>query len=186
MSSKQTYLRAMELAKRDQSTPSSIGETLPESKIRSRFTNPRRETLIFVSLGTEDTGFLGNVCKVGPAFKGIKRLTTDQRVSIIFKLPGIDSWIEAAAKVVWVSGSGQACGLELLEIADESRRLVDNWLALRGQAVRPDSNPGSQSAQAVATSASPRFEVDSYQIVLPVEAIEIVPGPQPHSQAPPP
>jgi protein TonB len=186
MSSKQTFLRAMKLAKQGQGLPLPPGGAPAEPKIRPRFANPRRETLVFVSLAAENAGFQGNVCKVGPAFKGLKRLATEQRLSVIFKLPGIDSWMQAAAKVVWVSSSGQDCGLELVNIAEESRRLVENWLALRGQASRPGANPGSQPAQAVAASTSPGFETDSYQIVLPVEAIEIVPQPQPQGQASPP
>jgi len=184
MSSRNIFVRAMNLSKQDQSAPLPAGGTLADSQIRPRFPSQRREILIFVSLGAGNSGFPGNVGKEGPAFKGIKRLSTEQVLNVTFKLPGIDTWMKAKARVVWVSSSAQDGGLEIVDIPDESRRLIDNWLNLRGQAERPGVNSGSQAAQAGAIPASPDFGLDSYQIVLPIEAIEIIPGPQPHIQPP--
>jgi periplasmic protein TonB len=188
MSSNHIFSRAMKLAKQAPGVPVTPAEAPSEPKIRPRFMRQRTETLVFVSLDSENAGLPGSVRKVGPAFQGIKRLTAGQSLNVIFKLPGIDGWLRATANVVWVSNSGKAGGLQFVDIPGESRRLVDNWLALRAQASRADATAGSQAStgNTKAAPAPPVLDMDSYQIVLPVEAIEIIPGPQPYSAPPAP
>lgn len=174
MSSDQLFSRAIRMAKRDVYP---IPGATPEARTRPSLARRRMEALVFVNLGPTNEGLPSNARKEGPAFQAMKRLAIDQKLSVIFKLAGIDGWLRSTAKVVWLSHSGTAGGLQLVDMPAESRRVVDVWFSTRGQA-------GSQTppSSTVAPPASADLGLDSYQVVLPVEAIEIAPGPAQRSQ----
>lgn len=174
MSSDQLFSRAIRMAKRDVYP---IPGATPEARIRPSLARRRMEALVFVNLGPTNEGLPSNARKEGPAFQAMKRLAIDQKLSVIFKLAGVDGWLRSTAKVVWLSHSGTAGGLQLVDMPAESRRVVDVWFSTRGQA-------GSQTPPSgtVAPSASADLGLESYQVVLPVEAIEIAPGPAQRSQ----
>jgi len=154
-------------------------EISPVSMTRRIFARRRVETMVFVSLDADGAGSLTNCRENGPASPAIRRLAIDQTLQIIFKLAGIDGWMRATTKVMWLSDSGRAAGLKFVDMPDETGRLVEQWLARREQAVRSNAASGSQSAPADdgTKGSPPHFNVDSYQVALPVEAIEIIPAP---------
>ncbi len=174
MSSDQLFSRAIRMAKRD-AYP--IPGATPEARTRPSLARRRMEALVFVNLGATNEGLPSNARKEGPAFQAMKRVAIDQKLSVIFKLAGIDGWLRSTAKVVWLSHSGTAGGLQLVDMPAESRRVVDAWFSARAQA-------GSQTptSSTVGPMASADLGLDSYQVVLPVEAIEIAPGPAQRSQ----
>lgn len=174
MSSNHIFARALRLAKQD-----AAAEALFASKAGRRLAQPKVDPLVFVSVGTESAGLPGNGRKAGPVLQGIQRVTVGQSLNVIFKLPGFDGWIKATAKVVWLGGSANAAGLKFVDIPGESRRVVDNWLSMRAEASRQSVATGSPAeAKNIALPPSREFQLDSYQIALPVEAIEVIPGPQ--------
>jgi TonB family protein len=181
MSSDQLFSRAIRMAKPD-AYP--VHGAPPEARTRPSLARRRLEALVFVNLGPTNEGLPTSARKEGPAFQAMKRLTIDQKLSVIFKLAGIDGWLRSTAKVVWLSHSGTAGGLQLVDMSIESRRVVDMWFSAREQAGHAVAASGSQTASpnAVAQPASTDFGLDSYQVVLPVEAIEIAPGPAQRSQ----
>lgn len=170
MSSNHIFARALKMAKLEASPDGSTGSSAPQ-----RSAQPKIDPLVFVSLGSEKTGVASSA---RPVLQGIQHVTTGQSLKVIFKLPGFDGWIKATAKVVWLGRSADSAGLRFVDIPGESRRLVDDWISTREQAGQQGSPPGS-STPAKNVSALPdarEFQVDRYQIVLPVEAIEVIPG----------
>ncbi len=153
-------------------------EISPVSMTRRFFARRRMETMVFVSLDADSAGSLTNSRENGPASPANRRIAIGQTLHVIFKLAGIDGWMRATTRVMWLSDSGRAAGLKFVDMPDETGRLVEQWLAKREQAIRSNATSGSQSAPAQdATSAAlPYFDVDSYQVALPVEAIEIIPA----------
>jgi len=137
------------------------------------------EIMVFVSLDADSAGSLTNSRENGPAPPALQRLAIGQTLHVLFKLAGIDGWMRATTKVMWLSDSRRAAGLKFVDMPDETGRLVEQWLAKREQAVRSNATSGSQSAPAEddTSAALPYFDVDSFQVALPVEAIEIIPAP---------
>ncbi len=154
-------------------------EISPVSMTRRFFARRRMDTMVFVSLDADSAGPLTNSRENGPASSATRRLATGQTLHVLFKLVGIEGWMRATAKVMWLSESGRAAGLKFVEMPEETGRLVEQWLAKREQAVRSNATSGSQSAPAEddSSAALPYFDLDSYQVALPVEAIEIIPAP---------
>ena len=154
-------------------------EISPVSMTRRIFARRRMETMVFVNLDADSAGSLTNCRENGPGSPAIRRLAIDQTLQVIFKLAGIDVWMRATTKVMWLSDSGRAAGLKFVDMPDETGRLVEQWLAKREQAVRSSATSGSRPAPADdGTKGSlPHFDVESYQVALPVEAIEIIPAP---------
>jgi len=181
MSSDQLFSRAIRMAKPDVYP---VPGAPPEARTRPSLARRRLEALVFVNLGPTNEGLPTSARKEGPAFQAMKRLAIDQKLSVIFKLAGIDGWLRSTAKVVWLSHSGTAGGLQLIDMSAESRRVVDMWFSAREQAGHAVAGSGSQTAppSTVAPPAPADFGLDSYQVVLPVEAIEIAPGPAQRSQ----
>jgi protein TonB len=177
----QLFSRAIRMARPD-AYP--VPGAPPEPKSRPNLARRRLEALVFVNLGPGNEGLPSSVRKEGPAFQAMKRLAIDQKLSVVFKLAGIEGWLRATGKVVWLSHSGTAGGLQLVDMPGESRRVVDLWFSTREQTGRADAASGSQMAPAGvgAPVASTDFGLESYQIVLPVEAIEIAPGPAQRGQ----
>ena len=181
MSSDQLFSRAIRMAKPDVYP---VPGAPPEARTRPSLARRRLEALVFVNLGPTNEGLPTSARKEGPAFQAMKRLAIDQKLGVIFKLAGIDGWLRSTAKVVWLSHSGTAGGLQLIDMSAESRRVVDMWFSAREQAGHAVAGSGSQTAppNPVAAPAPADFGLDSYQVVLPVEAIEIAPGPAQRSQ----
>ena len=181
MSSDQLFSRAIRMAKPDVHP---VPGAPPEARTRPSLARRRMEALVFVNLGATNEGLPTSARKEGPAFQAMKRLAIDQKLGVIFKLAGIEGWLRSTAKVVWLSHSGTAGGLQLIDMPAESRRVVDIWFSAREQADHAVAASGSQTMppSTVAPPASADFGLDSYQVVLPVEAIEIAPGPAQRSQ----
>ena len=96
---------------------------------KRRATRQRIETLAYADLGPDNGGFPINVSETGMAFQGIQPLETRQILAIKFKLPGMKEVVETKAQVVWLNDLGKGGGLEFIDLADESRQLILQWLA---------------------------------------------------------
>ena len=92
----------------------------------------RVDKLAYVDLGPENGGMVIDVSNGGISFQGIQPLTEGQFLQISFKLPGISQSMQAGAQVVWLNDSGKGGGLRFVDIPDQTRELVDQWLS--GQA----------------------------------------------------
>src|ERR1700693_2664604 len=114
-------------------------EISPVSMTRRLFARRRLETMVFVSLGADSAASLTNSRENGPASPAIRRLAIDQTIHVIFKLAGIEGWMRATTKVIWLSDSGRDAGLKFVDMPDETGRLVEQWLAKRMQAVRSNA-----------------------------------------------
>lgn len=119
----------------------------------SPLNSPRRsarqkiETLVYADLGPDNGGFPMNVSEDGMAFHGIRPIGKDQVVSIKFKLPGIDSAVNAMAQIVWVNESGKGGGLRFIDLPDDCRRAINNWLSLKALPASLTESPAAATTQ---------------------------------------
>ncbi len=107
----------------------------------------RIETLVYADLGPDNGGFPINVSENGMAFQGIRPLEKDLVVPIKFKLPGIDNSVNAMAQVVWLNDSGKGGGLRFIDLSDDCRRVINNWLFLKAQPASLAESPAVATTQ---------------------------------------
>ena len=123
---------------------------------KRRGTRQRIETLAYADLGPDNGGFPINVSETGMAFQGIQPLEKGQILGIKFKLPGMKEIVETKAQVIWLNDLGKGGGLEFLNLAEESRQLIHQWLSSQAPTV----------AQIESIPAGPR-EVKKKEIPFP-------------------
>ncbi len=95
-----------------------------------RSSRRRVETLAYVDLGPGNGGFPINVSEGGMTFQGIQPLQKNQVIRVRFKLPGIGSSMEATGEVAWLNGLGKGGGMQFIDLPEETRRLINEWLLL--------------------------------------------------------
>ena len=112
------------------------------SKARTprRFARQRIETLAYVDLGYENGGFPIDISEGGVAFQGILPLKKDETLCVTFKLPGMDGSITATARIAWLNNSQKGGALQFIDLPQDSRLVLENWLSTRRQAGNPKEN----------------------------------------------
>jgi TonB family protein len=118
-----------------------IIERPSETKTPRRFARQKFESLVYADLGPENGGFPINISEDGMAFQGIRPLEKNQTICITFKLYGIDESVTAMAKIAWLTESRKGGALQFIDLPEESRRLINNWIMLQKQAGNPKQTP---------------------------------------------
>ena len=131
------------------STPQTPGQQSNREDRRSR---PRRriDHLAYASFGPGNGGILINLSESGASFQGIAFVRTAQTLDVSFKLPGTGSLIEARGEVVWSNDSEKGGGLRFIDLSEEARQRLREWLASDGSSssnfaaqVTPRTEPAS-------------------------------------------
>ncbi len=101
-----------------------------------RYMRHRIGPLVYIDLGSSNGGFPINVSEDGLGFQGIRPLERNQLLTIKFKLPDLDYFLETAAQVKWVNEIGTGGGLRFVDLSEGSRLLIKNWISSENQAAR--------------------------------------------------
>ncbi len=127
-----------------------------KNKTPRRFERHRVDSLMYVGLGPDNGGFPINISEGGMAFQGIRPLEIDQEISITLRLEGVAQPVTATARIVWLTASRKAGGLQFLDLPEASRRLIKAWVSGQqqgggskngpGAAISPDGAKGRRSA----------------------------------------
>lgn len=125
-----------------------------------RFLRIAVHRLAHVRLGTvAEPAFLLDVSEGGLAVQALEPLNTGDRFDVAFVLPGTADEITGSGQVIWADASGRA-GIEFLEIRDEARARLKQWIVAHVEpAVPPDP--------AEAMSAEEGVEVQPEQVPQP-------------------
>jgi TonB family protein len=93
----------------------------------------RLDRLAYVDFGPDNGGMLIDVSEGGLSFQGVGPVGRGQPLQLRFTLPGINSKpIEATAELVWTNSTGKGGGLQFLEISDEARVRLQEWISMGG------------------------------------------------------
>src|SRR5882724_4323470 len=113
------------------STPQTPGQ---QSNREDRRSHARRriDHLAYASFGPGNGGILINLSESGASFQGIAFVRTAQTLDVSFKLPGTGSLIEARGEVVWSNDSEKGGGLRFIDLSEEARQRLREWLASDG------------------------------------------------------
>lgn len=157
-----------------------------ETKTPRRVARHRVESLMYVELGPENGGFPINISEDGMAFQGIKPLELDQEISITIKLDGVAESVIGTAKIVWLTESRKGGGLRFIEMPEASRRLINDWIALQGQADSPRLSPiaAMKHIGAMDLRPAPAVTLAAGQGNSPAQTNHLVASESPNSQLP--
>lgn len=84
-------------------------------------------TLAYLQLNSQNAGIIRDVSQSGAAVQVLTPFDVNRRVRIGLDLPYPRLRFEAESRIVWTDSFGQA-GLEFLELAPRSDRLLKEWL----------------------------------------------------------
>jgi len=109
------------------------------SGFHERRIHARRQTssLAYVDLGEDNGGLVLNMSEGGMAVHAAVMLADDHLPKIRFQLPQSQDWIESAGQVTWTGDSRKNAGIEFVELPEEARLQIRNWLLSSETAYQP-------------------------------------------------
>src|SRR5579864_5262713 len=126
-----------------------IAERLASTKTQRRVARHRVAGLMYLDLGSENGGFPINISEDGMAFQGVRPLEQNEEICIKFKLDGVAELVTTKAKVVWLTETRKGGGLHFIDLPEDSRRQINEWIALQEQVGRPKERPAAVAAIAL-------------------------------------
>lgn len=109
---------------------------LPATTERRRQERVQPSGLVYLDIGTENGGIILNLNEGGAGVQAVAPLQVLSKVSIRFQLPASPKQVQAEAQVTWVSQSCRRIGLRFMDVPDEVRAQIRDWL--RSQAASPE------------------------------------------------
>jgi TonB family protein len=128
------------------STPSQFEET-PRSQERRRYIRQRVRSLAYLDVVPNNGGIVLNLSENGLALQAVNPFD-ETRVSLRIQPPKSRKRIEASAEIAWLSESKREAGLHFLELTEEARNEIAEWVAAEADLGerRPLNDPPASSA----------------------------------------
>jgi len=128
-------------------TTTPIVEKPPKIQVPRRSARQRVETLMYLDLGSENGGFPINISEDGMSFQGIRPLQVGQEIFIAFKLDGSNESITTKAKIVWLTETRKAGALQYVDMTEDFRRRVTEWIALQKEDENSEQDAAPEAAE---------------------------------------
>ena len=122
-----------------------IGVDLPHEERRA-YPRRRLDRLAYVDFGPENGGILIDVSEGGLNFQVVGALIEGHSCHVRFLLPGTDTVIEANGKITWSNASKRGGGLQFVDISEEARRHLREWIAMEPVVAAPSDTPDEGAA----------------------------------------
>src|SRR5271155_5265588 len=93
----------------------------------------------FVKFGANNYGFVFNISETGLVFSptGTLTLAVGAVAKMRFLLPESREWIETSGEVAWIGDSQKEAGVRFVDLADETRERIRNWIAHEPSRAQP-------------------------------------------------
>ncbi len=125
--------------------------------------HPRRrlDRLSYIDFGSDNGGMVIDISEGGLSFQGGGPFWKHQSLRLRFLLPGLSSkLIEATGEMLWANRTGKGGGLKFVEISDEARDRVRQWISM-GESAADTTRRLNIFGAAETASATRRFPGDS-------------------------
>ena len=135
----------------------STSEDFPRSGERRRSTRQRIFSLAYLEVGSDNGGMVLDLSARGLALQAFNPLIGLTRVSLSIQPPKSRKRIAATAQITWLSPSKTEAGLQFLDLTDDARMEIADWISAEAAVPEPPSRDDSatrNSADASATRAS--------------------------------
>ena len=105
---------------------------MPSRKRANRRVHPRRSVsplAAYVDLGPGNGGMVLNLSEGGLALTAAGKLVGDRLPRLRFELPNLQGWIEAPARIIWLSESKKEAGAKFEELSAGAITKIRNWIS---------------------------------------------------------
>jgi TonB family protein len=123
-----------------------IEERLPVSERRTCSRQPVR-ALAYVELDEGNGGIVLNASEGGLSVQAVMSLMEDSLPKMRFQLSQSKDWLETSARVVWANESRKVAGLQFVDLPEQARLHIRQWLAGEAVGVEPDERREPAIAQ---------------------------------------
>lgn len=152
------------IVKADETPPTSIPSTsAPRSDERRRIARKRIFSLAYLEVGSDNGGMVLDLSESGLALQAFNPLIGLTRVSLRIQPPKSRKRIAATAEITWLSETKTEAGLRFLDLTEDARMEIADWISAEAAVAEPPSRDHSASqkttdvpaAQVFSTQASP-------------------------------
>src|ERR1700733_2413555 len=102
-------------------------------------------SLAYVDLGENNGGIILNLGEGGLAVTLVAPLQTDRPSRMRFQLPGSADWLEASGEVARISESKKEAGLRFVNLSDDARIRIKNWVSAESAGMSPQEADSAQN-----------------------------------------
>jgi len=138
----------------------STSEDFPRSVERRRITRRRICSLAYLEVGSDNGGMVLDLSERGLALQAFNPLVGLTRVNLRIQPPKSRRRIAAAAEIIWLSESQTEAGLKFLELSEDARTEIADWISAEVAVPEPPSLDDSASQK---TTDVPSAQVSSAQ-----------------------
>ncbi len=114
---------------------------------RRRFTRQRLSSLAYLDIGPDNGGMVLNLSETGLALQTFNPLIGQTRVGLRIQPPKSRERIQATAEITWLSESKREAGLRFIELAEDARVEIAEWVSAEAGASEPPPQDDSASRQ---------------------------------------
>ena len=142
-----------------------VAEDSPATGYRRSYPRQKVSSLAYVDLGSANGGMLRNLSEGGLALTAAPILCAGELPCVRFELPEVYEWIEARGRIVWLSESGKAAGIEFKELPAHELDKVKSWLAgeHREKSGETRRSEGTESSSVAVPSVDTELEASAEQ-----------------------
>jgi TonB family protein len=115
--------------------PSSTATANAEhSNDRRRYVRQRVRSLVYVKLGRDNGGIVLDVSEGGLVVQAANILTGEALAQVHFQVPRTKNRIEISGQIVWVGESKKEAGVKFLDVPDDARVQLKQWISSEASA----------------------------------------------------
>ena len=118
-------------------------EELQTAQERRRVPRLRLASLAYVDVDSDNGGILLNLSETGLALQAVAPFAGLTRVTLRIQPPKPRKRLDLHAEITWLSASKKEAGLQFLELADDTRVEIANWISAEGGAREPRATEDS-------------------------------------------
>ena len=130
---------------RAMSNTSSRAEESPSSSDRRHFARKRIKTLSYLDLGRDNGGIVLNISEGGLAVHAVGIFVDNPILQMRLRLPGSDEQLEATGQVAWTSESKREAGIRFVDLSEQTRTQIKEWVSKQTLSAEREADGGSQS-----------------------------------------
>jgi TonB family protein len=120
--------------------------TIADRRLSVRLPVP---SLAYVDLGENNGGIILNLGEGGMAVTLVAPLYGDRPARMRFQLPGAGDWLEASGEVARISESRKEAGLRFVNLSDDARMRIKDWVLAESAGTPPQESPSDQNETTV-------------------------------------
>lgn len=143
----------------------------------------RPKSFTYVNVGDSNGGIVSDASESGLQITTAQAVTAGERIELLVQTAMGEEPIEATGRTVWLSDSRKTAGLQFVEVTDDSRRRIREWVARNGGDTEPPIQRPAPSKQSVPLSEEleKMFPLEGYVLEPPAAKR---PGPKPPAPKP--